>query len=157
MVVSMGIPRPVDLKWTGGFATVGVAQVRENAAVLALELLDRIERAGEQTGHARVQRSTGDEQQRKAGTGLTIADAHGTSFVELGSSALSCLLSKHLRPCRHWCDRIHVGVSLALTFSDSCKRNHPGPPLGERSDVDVVFANERELAVLTHPEHGQAG
>src|SRR5262245_63857273 len=97
MVVGVGIPRPVDLEWAGGLATIGVTQIRENAAVLALELLDRIERAGDQTGHPRVQRSAGDEQQRKAGTGLVIADADGASFVELGSSALPCLLSKHLR------------------------------------------------------------
>src|SRR5436309_10904024 len=150
MVVRMRIPRPVDLKWTGGLAPVGVAQIRENAAVLAFELLDRVERAGEQTGHPRVQRPAGDEQQRKAGTSLIVADAHGTSFVELGSSALPCLLSKHLWRCCHWCDRIHVGVSLALngSSSDSCQRNHPGPPLRERSDVDVVLASACQLAVL---------
>src|SRR5215468_3931838 len=84
MVVSMGIPRPVDLKRAGGLAAIGIAQICENAAILALELLDRIERAGEQAGHPRVQRSTGDEQQRKARAGFIIADANGTSFVELG-------------------------------------------------------------------------
>src|SRR5215510_2636284 len=109
MVVGMGIPRPVDLERTGGLATIGVAQVRENAAVLALELLDWIEWAGEQTGHPRVQRSAGDEQQREAGTGLIITDADGTSFIELGHVSVS--LSSQARflihasgiiPVHHW-------------------------------------------------------
>jgi predicted NBD/HSP70 family sugar kinase len=44
MVVGVGIPGPVDLERAGGLAAVGVAQVRRDAAVLALELLDRVER-----------------------------------------------------------------------------------------------------------------
>ena len=43
MVVGVGIPRPVDLERAGGLAAIGVAQVRRDAAVLALELLDRVE------------------------------------------------------------------------------------------------------------------
>ena len=43
MVVGVGIPRPVDLERAGGLAAVGVAQVRRDAAVLSLELLDRVE------------------------------------------------------------------------------------------------------------------
>ena len=46
MVVGVRIPRPVDLERAGGLAAVGVAQVRRDAAVLALELLDRVERDG---------------------------------------------------------------------------------------------------------------
>jgi hypothetical protein len=38
MVIGIGIPRPVDLERAGGLATVGVAQVRRDAAVLSLEL-----------------------------------------------------------------------------------------------------------------------
>src|SRR5882672_12216025 len=115
MVVGVGIPRSVDLEWPGGLATIGVAQVRENAAVLALELLDRIERAGEQPRHPRVQRSAGDEQQREAGTGFIITDANGTSFVEFGRSGLPGLLSTHLRRggCRR--DRIHARCLLELS------------------------------------------
>jgi hypothetical protein len=45
MVIGVGIPRPIDLERAGGFAAIGVAQVREDAAVLSLELLDRIIRA----------------------------------------------------------------------------------------------------------------
>ena len=44
LVVGVGIPRPVDLERTGGLAAIGVAQVRRDAAVLPLELLDRVER-----------------------------------------------------------------------------------------------------------------
>ena len=43
VVVGVGVPRPVDLERAGGLAAVGVAQVRRDAAVLALELLDRVE------------------------------------------------------------------------------------------------------------------
>ena len=43
MVVGIGIPRPLDLERAGGLAAVGVAQVRRDAAILALELLDRVE------------------------------------------------------------------------------------------------------------------
>src|SRR3954469_6915066 len=111
MVVGMGIPRPIDLEWARGLATIGVAQVREDAAILALELLDRIERTGEQACHPRVQCSAGDQQQREAGTGLIITNTDGTSFVELGSSALPCLLSKHLRRRGRWRDRIHCRFS----------------------------------------------
>ena len=43
MVVGIGIPRPVDLERAGGLAGVGVAQIRRDAAVLTLELLNRVE------------------------------------------------------------------------------------------------------------------
>ena len=46
LVVGVGVPGPVDLERAGGLAAVGVAQVRRDAAVLALELLDRVERRG---------------------------------------------------------------------------------------------------------------
>jgi len=41
MVIGVGIPRPVDLERAGRLATVGVAQVRRDTAVLVLELRDR--------------------------------------------------------------------------------------------------------------------
>jgi hypothetical protein len=47
MVIGVGVPRPVDLEWAGGLAAVGVTQVRRDAAVLALELHDRVERIGQ--------------------------------------------------------------------------------------------------------------
>ena len=49
LVVGIGVPRPVDLERARGLAAIGVAQVRRDAAVLVLELLERIERrvAGE--------------------------------------------------------------------------------------------------------------
>src|ERR1700686_3085955 len=46
MVIGISIPRPVDLERAGGLAAIGVAQVREDAAVLSLELLDRVKRPG---------------------------------------------------------------------------------------------------------------
>ena len=44
VVVGVGVPRPVDLERAGGLAAIGVAQVRRDAAVLALELLHGVER-----------------------------------------------------------------------------------------------------------------
>ena len=43
LVVGVGVPGPVDLERAGGLAAVGIAQVRRDAAVLSLELLDRVE------------------------------------------------------------------------------------------------------------------
>jgi hypothetical protein len=43
MVVGIGVPRPVDLKRTGGLATLGVAQIGRDNAKLALELVERVE------------------------------------------------------------------------------------------------------------------
>src|SRR5215467_1382524 len=95
MIIGKGIPRTVGLDRAGGFAAIGVAQVRKDAAVLSLELLDRVEGAGGQAGHPRVQSTAGDEQQRKAGTGLLIADANGAFFVEArASSSFPLVLSK---------------------------------------------------------------
>jgi len=45
LVIGIGIPRPVDFERAGRLAGIGVAQVRVDAAVLALELLDRVEGA----------------------------------------------------------------------------------------------------------------
>ena len=83
LVVGVGVPWPVDLERAGGLAAVGVAQVRRDAAVLVLELLDRVERrdAGEE-GDGRVQAPAGDEQQREAGAGLFVVDADVAFFVE---------------------------------------------------------------------------
>ena len=44
MVVGICIPRPVDLERAGGLAGIGVAQVRRDAAILSLELRDRVKR-----------------------------------------------------------------------------------------------------------------
>jgi hypothetical protein len=43
MVVGIGVPRPVDLKRTGGLATLGVAQIGCDNAKLALELVEWVE------------------------------------------------------------------------------------------------------------------
>src|SRR2546422_7358842 len=120
MVIGIGIPRPIDLERAGGLAAIGVAHIREDAAVLSLELLDRIKwPAAFQAGDRRVQSPTGDKQQREAGTSLLILDANGAFFVERhGNSSLSSLLTKHSPRCGyHRCrgagfqyfapDRIH--------------------------------------------------
>src|SRR3989442_10875608 len=103
MSIAIGTPRPLALERAGGLAAVGVARVRRDAAVLSLELLDRVKRtAAGQAGDRRVQSPAGDEQQRKAGTGLLIVDANGAFFVEgHGRSSLPSLLSKHARRCGH--------------------------------------------------------
>jgi len=95
MIVRVGIPRPVDLEWAGGLPVVGVAQVRRDAAVLALELRDRVKRIT-QRGDRRVQSSAGDQEQREAGTRLLVADADAAFFVEphRGSCCPRALLSK---------------------------------------------------------------
>ncbi len=95
VVIGVGIPRPVDLERAGGLAFVGVAQVRRDAAVLCLELLDRVKGPAGQGGDRRVQSAAGNDQQREAGTSLLKVNANGASFVETRS--LSGLLSKHLR------------------------------------------------------------
>jgi hypothetical protein len=38
MVVGVGVPGPVDLERAGGLPAIGVAQIRRDDAVLALEL-----------------------------------------------------------------------------------------------------------------------
>ena len=64
LVIGVGIPRAVDLERAGGFAADGVPEIRHDAAVLALELVDRIERiAALHGGDRRVQSATGNEQQ----------------------------------------------------------------------------------------------
>ena len=40
--LAIGFPRPIDLDRTGGLAAGGVAQVRRDATIFSLELLDRI-------------------------------------------------------------------------------------------------------------------
>src|SRR5207249_4404685 len=81
---------------------IGVAHIREDAAVFSLELFDRIKRsAAHQAGDRRVQSPAGDEQQREAGAGLLVLDANGAFFVERhSSSSLSSLLTQlaALRP-----------------------------------------------------------
>src|SRR5258705_13879613 len=97
----MGFPGPVDFDRTSRLAVGGVAQVRRDTAVFALELLDRVERrvAGEEANR-RVQSAARKQQQREAGAGLLVVDANRAFFVEL--APVACLLSKqagHGGPC----------------------------------------------------------
>src|ERR1700704_5422491 len=130
MVVSMGIPRPVDLKRASGLTPIRIAQVHKYAAVLVLELFDWIERAGDQTVHPRIQCAAGDEQERKARTGLRIADSRGAFFVKAhGGASWPGLLSERIRCCGHHgrggagskCVRVIesiIGASLCSAFFD---------------------------------------
>src|SRR5258708_36871636 len=99
MVIGIGIPRPIDLERAGRLPAIGVAHVREDAAVFSLELFDRIKRsAAHQAGDRRVQSPAGDEQQREAGARLLVLDANGAFLVERhGSSSLSSLLPQTCR------------------------------------------------------------
>ena len=103
MVIGIGIPRPIDLERAGGLTAIGVAHVREDAAVFSLELFDRIKRsAAFQAGDRRVQSPPGTSNNGKPGTGLLILNANGAFFVERhGSSSLFSLLTKHSPRCGH--------------------------------------------------------
>src|SRR5437763_11041280 len=99
MVIGIGIPRSIDLERAGRLPAIGVAHIREDAAIFSLELFDRIKRsAAHQAGDRRVQSPAGDEQQREAGAGLLVLDANGTFFVKRHSSSfLSSLLTQTRR------------------------------------------------------------
>src|SRR5262249_59551020 len=102
LVIGICIPWPVDLERPGGLAPNRVAQVRRDAAVLSLELLDRVEGRAGQGGDRRVQSPASYDQQWEAGTGLLVLDADGAFFIEAhGSSSCCRLLSKHARCCGH--------------------------------------------------------
>src|ERR1700676_67971 len=95
LVVGVGIPRPVDLDRAGGLAAGGVAQVRCDAAILSLELLNGVEgRVAGEEGYGGVQSPAGKQHQREAGPGLLIVDTNGAFFVELASSSFARLLSE---------------------------------------------------------------
>jgi len=81
MIVGIRIPRPVDLERARGLAGVGVPEVGRDAAILSLELLDRIEGIG-QPCDRRVQPAARDEQQRVTGAKLLVVNANGTFFVK---------------------------------------------------------------------------
>src|SRR4029450_2525749 len=143
MVIGIGIPPQVDLERAGGLAAIGIAHVRENAAVFSLELLDRIERpAAFQAGDRRVQSPAGDEQQREAGTGLLIADANGTFFIERhGISSLPGLLTKHSPRCGHYRCR---GARFQYFASDRIHHRYP-PDFRPSNDPSSATAATRRV------------
>src|SRR5260221_4653525 len=98
LLVGVGFPRPVDLDRAGSLATGGVAQVRCDAAILSLELLNGVEgRGAGEEGYGGVQSPAGKQHQRETGPGLLIVDTNGAFFVELASSSVARLLSKCVR------------------------------------------------------------
>src|ERR1700687_1990591 len=118
LVVGVGIPRPVDLDRAGGLAAGGVAQVRCDAAILSLELLNGVEgRVAGEEGYGGVQSPAGKQHQREAGPGLLIVDTNGAFFVELASSTFARLLSEGARQggrCRCRAARSHIGAYGSL-------------------------------------------
>src|SRR4029077_9260471 len=98
LVVGVGIPRPVDLDRAGGLAARSVAQIRCDAAILSLELLNGVEgRVTGEEGYSGVQSPAGKQHQRETGPSLLIVDTNGAFFVELASSSFARLLSKGIR------------------------------------------------------------
>jgi hypothetical protein len=81
MVVGIGTPRPIDLKRTGGLATLGVAQIGRDNAKLALELVEWVERVRREPRDRRVEPAAGDHQQREARADLFVMDANLASFI----------------------------------------------------------------------------
>src|SRR6202008_4611093 len=65
-----------------------VAEVRRDAAVFALEVIDRLEGVVEARDR-RVQTSAGDEQQREARPVLLVVDADRAFFIEGHGNSLS--------------------------------------------------------------------
>ena len=82
LVVGVRVPGPVDLERAGGLAAVGVAQIRRDHAVLALELLHRVEGVVREARDRRVQPAAGDDHQREAGADLLVVDADVSSFIK---------------------------------------------------------------------------
>ena len=82
VVVGVRVPGAVALQRAGGLAAVGVAQVRRDAAVLALELLHRVEGVVREARERGVQPATGDDHQREAGADLLVVDADVALFIK---------------------------------------------------------------------------
>src|SRR5262249_56199679 len=101
-----------------GLAALGVAQIGRDHAELVLELVHRVEGVGRETRDRGVQSTTGDDQQREAGTDLLIVDADVALVVERhGSFSLHSVGSADAR---------------AATSRTSTQRRprptHPQPP-----------------------------
>jgi hypothetical protein len=75
VVVGVGIPRAIDCERAGGLAAIGVAQIRRDHAMLALEFLHWVEGVVREARDRGVQPAAGDDQQREAGADLLIVDA----------------------------------------------------------------------------------
>src|ERR1700756_2052969 len=82
MVVGIGVPRPVDLKRTGGLAALGVAQIGRDNAKLALELVEWVERGRCEPRASRVEAAAGENHQGEARADLFVMDANLASLIE---------------------------------------------------------------------------
>src|SRR5262249_42590115 len=100
----------------GGLAGVGVAQVRRDNAVLALELLHGVEGVGCEARGRGVQSATGDDHQREAGADLLVVDAD-VAFV----------IKRHVvSPCQG-CERRPISEALEYHLC-RCIVYCAGPP-----------------------------
>src|SRR5262249_49652347 len=118
MVIGIRIPRAIDLNRTRRLAGIGVAQVRRDAAVLSLELVDGVKGQSAQPGDDPVQSPARNEQQREAGTVFFIVNANWTFFVKRHSSPSDFLLIVvEIVPDA-------FNMSTTLTFARPDKKTH---------------------------------
>src|SRR5512135_3654672 len=82
LVVGERVPRVIDRHRASGLAAIGVALVHGDAAEVVLELFHRIDDGVRPVADARVQSAARDDEQRKAGADVLIADANVTSLIE---------------------------------------------------------------------------
>src|SRR5882724_5784468 len=82
LVVGVCVPGPVDLQRAGGLAGVGVAQVRRDAAVLALELLPGVEGVVLEGRERGVQPAARDDHQREVGADRLVVNANVSLLIK---------------------------------------------------------------------------
>src|SRR5207245_669997 len=86
MVVGVGVPRPVDLERARGLTAIGIAQIRRDDAILALEGLHRVEGMVRDAGDRRVQPAGGVLANRLTedpGTKVLLIEAGGRDWNPL--------------------------------------------------------------------------
>src|SRR4029079_9567567 len=98
--VGIRFPRAVDFDRTSRLTVGGVTQVRRDAAVFPLELLDGVEGriAGEEPDGC-VESAARKQQERNAGTGLLVIDADLAFLVELARARLLRKQARHGGRC----------------------------------------------------------
>src|SRR4029079_8325550 len=121
-------------------------------ALLSVDLRDRVERrvAGEE-GNRRVQAAAGEQQEREAGPGLLVVNAHAALVVERAGASAARLQRKHARDgggCRgrraggQQCAslRVHVTSSSGLdrTVAAVGAAESPGRRGGVVDGIDVA-------------------
>ena len=122
VVVCVGVPRPVDLERTRRLSAGSVAQVRGYTAVAVLERFHRVERVrGGEAGDRGIQTTAGNDQQRKACSGLLVMNADGAFFVDRHASS----------PCAEWCHATggaSTGLNVCRSLDAKAVRERPRAP-----------------------------